>query len=376
MFRKHAGTVVLAVFILVAATLAVGHLVGQPVLVSFVTSDSMSPTLEAGDGFVAVPQAVSGDVSEGDVVVFEAEEVGGGGLTTHRVVGETDGGYVTKGDANPFTDQDGGEPPVTDEQIAATALQVKGWVVTIPQLGTGIGLVRDALLVALTALGTLFGVESAGNPVTVGLTLVLAGVGLFAVSLVTGRGRTAARQRSRSRSSDGLGRRHVALFLIAVVLLPANAVMLSAADEHRLVAEGIEGADDQLEGEIAASNGGLVTMVVVFEPADPQLEMDQTALALGSGASDSTTLSAPTPPPGETREYAVAEHRYLGILPPTVLLALHDVHPLLALGTVNLLLLGSIVAVTGGLFGVEKRRRRSRDLPLRTRLTRLLREIV
>lgn len=374
MYRKHARTAALAVLVVVAVVLAVGHLAGQPVLVSFVTSDSMSPTLETGDGFVAVPQALAGDVSEGNVVVFEAEEVGGGGLTTHRVVGETDEGYVTKGDANPFTDQDGGEPPVTDDQIVATALQIDGWVVTLPSLGTGIVLVRNALLALLAALGALVGIDSLDSPGAVGLVFVLAGVLLFTASLVGSGGKTPTRRRSRSRSPDRLDQKHVALFLLVVVLLPANAVMLSSADEHRLVAESVPGGDDRLEGEIVASNGGLVTMVVVFEPVDPQLTMDSTTLALGAGDSDAATLSAPAPPPGESREYVVTEHRYLGLLPSGMLVTLHEVHPLLALGTVNLLLLGSVAAVVGGLFGGGRQRNSSRDVPLRTRLKRLLRE--
>src|SRR6056297_3527746 len=116
--------------------LLVGQLLGQPILLGYVATGSMEPTMDAGDGFVAIPSAVSGDVEEGDVVVFQARELHDGGLTTHRVVDETEGGYVTKGDANPFTDQDGGEPPVTDGQIVANALQIEGTVVTIPHLGT------------------------------------------------------------------------------------------------------------------------------------------------------------------------------------------------------------------------------------------------
>ncbi|TKX51714.1 signal peptidase I, partial [Halorubrum sp. SP3] len=71
-----------------------------------------------------VPPAIAGDIEEGDVVTFEAQELQGGGLTTHRVVDETDQGYITRGDANPFTDQDGPEPPVQESQIAAVALEL------------------------------------------------------------------------------------------------------------------------------------------------------------------------------------------------------------------------------------------------------------
>ncbi len=107
---------------LVIAMIA-GQLLGQPAVVGYVETGSMSPTLEPGDGFVAVPAALAGPIEEGDVVTFRAEQLHGGGLTTHRVVGETERGYVTRGDANPFTDQDGVEPPVKDDQIVAVAWQ-------------------------------------------------------------------------------------------------------------------------------------------------------------------------------------------------------------------------------------------------------------
>jgi signal peptidase len=81
----------------------------------------MEPTLEPGDGFVAVPAELAGPIDDGDVIVFEAETIQGGGLTTHRVVDETDRGFITRGDANPFTDQDDSEPPVKRAQVVAKA---------------------------------------------------------------------------------------------------------------------------------------------------------------------------------------------------------------------------------------------------------------
>jgi len=121
--------VVLAVLALIA-----GQLLGQPVLFSFVETGSMQPTLDPGDGFIAIPTALAGDVGIGDVVTFDAQEIEGGGLTTHRVVEETERGYVTRGDNNPFTDQDAGEPVVQDADIVAVALSVGGSVVVIPHL--------------------------------------------------------------------------------------------------------------------------------------------------------------------------------------------------------------------------------------------------
>ncbi|MFC7114202.1 signal peptidase I [Natronoarchaeum sp. GCM10025703] len=142
--RSYAEAALGTALVVLVLALLLGQLLGQPILLGFVSTGSMEPAVDAGDGFVAVPALLAGDVSEGDIVVFDAEELQGGGLTTHRVVGETDEGYVTKGDANPFTDQDGGEPPVSEGQIVAHALQVGDTAVTIPHLGTGIMGVQSA----------------------------------------------------------------------------------------------------------------------------------------------------------------------------------------------------------------------------------------
>ncbi|WP_138005339.1 S26 family signal peptidase [Halalkalirubrum salinum] len=112
-------------FMLLLGAMIVGQFYGIPVGPSYVVTDSMKPTLEPGDGFIAVPIAIAGPVEEGNVVTFDADQLHGGGLTTHRVVVETDEGYVTRGEVNPFTDQEGDEPPVAEGQLKAKALGVK-----------------------------------------------------------------------------------------------------------------------------------------------------------------------------------------------------------------------------------------------------------
>lgn len=92
----------------------------------------MSPNLEPGDGFIAVPIQLAGPIEPGDVVAFDAKVLHGGGLTTHRVVDETAAGFITKGDANAVTDQDGSEPPVKRGQDVAVAYQFGGTVVSTP----------------------------------------------------------------------------------------------------------------------------------------------------------------------------------------------------------------------------------------------------
>jgi len=182
--RSSAGTLLTVLFVAVVVAMLVGQQLGQPVLLGFVVTGSMAPTLEPGDGFVAVPPAFAGEIEEGDVVTFDARELEGGGLTTHRVVGETEEGYVTRGDANPFTDQDGPEPPVQDAQIVAVAWQLDDEVVTIPRLGT-VAMALQGLVGALVGLlGSVPGGDSIADG-DVGSIMVAGGVSLLLLSFAS-----------------------------------------------------------------------------------------------------------------------------------------------------------------------------------------------
>ncbi len=103
--------------------------------ISYVDSGSMAPALSPGDGFLAVPAAVAGPPKIGDVVVYRSEGLDPGGLVVHRIVDRTPDGYVTRGDANPVTDQRAGEPPVERERILAHAVAIDGDVTVLPGFG-------------------------------------------------------------------------------------------------------------------------------------------------------------------------------------------------------------------------------------------------
>ncbi|MFP8952094.1 signal peptidase I [Natrialbaceae archaeon A-arb3/5] len=376
--REHVNTVVACLLAVLFLAFLAGQVFGQPMLLGFVTSDSMEPTLGAGDGFVAVPDQLSGEIEDGDVIVFEAEELNGGSLTTHRVVGETEDGYVTKGDANPFTDQDGSEPHVSDEQVVATALQLNGWVVPVPHLGTVVTGVREFATGLLGPVAGAIGVSSLFGTQGVAVLLLIAGLALFAASFRGSADTT--RTRSRSTDRDGVDGRSVVLVLLVLVLLPVNAAMIAPSGTHHVTADGdrLDGTvepDERLDNEFDATNDGLVSMVVALDAEGGDASLDRDAFAVPAGESTTATLSAPAPPPGEHEVVAVTEHRYVLVLPESVLLALHDVHPLAAWGAINALLTASVLGLVGGTigFGRSRFRRTRRAIPVTVRLKRLFR---
>ncbi|AZQ16088.1 signal peptidase I [Halorubrum sp. PV6] len=381
MLRRTAADVfaILAVFAVIA--LVIGQLTGQPVLLGYVTSESMSPTLEAGDGFVAVPASVSGDIESGDVIVFDAVELQGGGLTTHRVVEATERGYITRGDNNPFRDQESDEPPVTDDRVVATALQVNGQVLRLPGFGTGVEAITGAGESAQTAVAGALGIDPvdsrtiSGLFVATGLVLLLF---VFVDDLRVGRERD--RTRSRSRFGDqGIDGRWVALALAFLILVPANAALFAPTGTQQVVIDGddLPGGTEPgeiVETELTAENSGLIAMLVLLETGRSGGELNSNELAIPHGESATATLEVIAPPPGEQAVVTISEHRYFLVAPPSLIVSLHEIHPLVAVGAFNALVLGSVLTLVGAVFGfgAKRVRSRTRDIPLRMRIKRLL----
>ncbi|GAA0667050.1 signal peptidase I [Natronoarchaeum mannanilyticum] len=378
------GAAATALLVVVAA-LVVGQLLGQPILLGYVATDSMEPTMDAGDGFIAIPSPLAGDVSEGDVVVFEAEQLHGGGLTTHRVVGETDRGYVTKGDANPFTDQDGGEPPVSDQQIVAEALQINGEVVVIPHLGTAVMGIQSGVSSAQSTAASAVGVGGGLDSSQVGGLLVALGLVLLGVAALSGARGGAVRDFARSADRPGV----VAVWSVAgtvaiLIVLFATAAMVvpSGTTEYGIVSAE-QPADDPLVIEAGGSstveypvtNGGVVPVVVFLETGDGAVaEPDRLRVGAGGEAASSVTLNAPESE-GQYDRY-VTQRRYLLLLPPGLIAALHAIHPTLALLAVDAVVVGVGLSIAVALFGTGDLRLRSGadHVSLSVRLRRKLRK--
>jgi len=376
----------LSLFVLFVLLLITGQLLGQPVLLGFVTSGSMEPTLEPGDGFVAIPSAATGLVSEGDVVVYRAEEIQGGGLTTHRVVEETDRGYVTKGDANPFTDQDGGEPPVKDEQIVATAWQPGGEVLAIPGVGMVVTGTQRALQTGQRHIAATVGTRSLLGVQGLAYLVFALSVVLYAIDARRDSGRDRqSRDRSRdARPSTGL---LVAVFA-AIIVLAATAAMVGPAGPQQF---GIVSAESDAPGprviergtsESAAypvGNSGFVPVVVFLEPGSDDVAVQPRELIVPGQSVENATLTIEAPPEtGYYRRY-VTEYRYLAVLPRSHIRTLYAVHPWAPIVAIDALLGVPFYLVTRALVGSGRGRNRSQHTDqspltgLRRRVRTLLR---
>ncbi|RQG97478.1 signal peptidase I [Natrarchaeobius oligotrophus] len=384
--RTHLQRAIGLLAAVVVISLLVGSLLGQPILLGYVATGSMEPTMAAGDGFIAVPSAVSGDVEVGDVVVYDARELHDGGLTTHRVVDETEEGYVTAGDANPFTDQDGDEPPVSDAQIVATALQVNGEVVTIPHLGTVVMTAQDVVGTVYEDVSSILGLTTTVDSDGIGAMFVAVGIAMFGFGILLDRFGPAGRQTTRSRRRENVVGFWVALGLVLLVLVTfATAAMVipSGTTEYGIVSTDSPTDDPQVlaPGESAEltrtiDNAGYVPVVVVYETGSETAAVDPSWQTVGVRSTAEATVSLTAP--HETGQYTrhVEEHRYLAVLPPSLLVSLHAIHPLAAIAAVNAVVVGGVVVLVIALFGTADFRLRSAGdhVSLSKRLERKLRK--
>jgi len=99
----------------------------RPFILVPIRSNSMYPLMQRGDAVFI--RSVDGEkVTVGDIIIFRPE--GGSfaseGLVMHRIVaGSPERGFITKGDANEYTDQEsGGAPVVKPESVIARAITI------------------------------------------------------------------------------------------------------------------------------------------------------------------------------------------------------------------------------------------------------------
>lgn len=363
------------VVVLILLALIAGQVLGQPVLLGYVTSGSMQPTLSPGDGFVAIPSALGGSVEPGDVVTFQSEDTQGDRLTTHRVVEETDQGYITRGDANPFTDQDGGDPPVTGAEIVAVAWQPGGDVLAIPGVGTVVSATQGALQTVQRQLAVLLGTRSLLG--TQGLAYLLLGASVLAYLLDVFVASDRSKTREKTRTTGTSARFIIAVFAAALVLSATVTMVVPAGPQEF----GVVSAESDSPGirvieqgttESTAyqlGNGGVVPMMTYFEPGTDGIAVEPQQNVIPGQSTVNATLSLSAPP--ETGYYPqyVVEHRYLYLLPESVLTSLYQLHPWVPIVVIDLLLGGTFYLIGALVVGSGRVRSRSRDAP--SRLQRL-----
>lgn len=132
--------ITLAIVVLCTLVAAVGSAITKkPILLSVIRSNSMYPVWKRGDMVMIDNLTKQETVFNGDIIFFKAEN---GSLATkgwiaHRVIGgNAKDGYLTKGDANKFSDQESDETgPIKRSWIAGRAVMMGDQPIVFKKIG-------------------------------------------------------------------------------------------------------------------------------------------------------------------------------------------------------------------------------------------------
>lgn len=140
--KKLSKFIDISLYIIVAITLiaAISSAIwNRPFILTSVRSNSMYPLFERSDMLLIKPIAKNDSIKTGDIIVFKVAEgnLSSKGWIVHRIIsGDEKDGFITKGDANDYTDQEsGGTGPIQKEWIASKVLTIGSKPLKIPLIG-------------------------------------------------------------------------------------------------------------------------------------------------------------------------------------------------------------------------------------------------
>ena len=298
--------------VFVVALLAVAP-AGAPVQLSYVYSDSMEPTIGTNDGYFVLP---AGTVSSGDIVTFWSPEKDA--YVTHRIVGESETGFITRGDNNPSSDQEAGYPAVSRDRIVGKVLTFDGNPVLVPHLGAGVSALRRNLLVVLSGLAVLMGVYS--------------------------RRKSSAQRREVSRVQDIFR----PLFAVCFVSITCLLVYGGGGHTETLVAVSSPGLSEAPNAVLVGSSQPIE--FTITQPAWPLMHrvVGTRGMTITNEVRNSTAIQVNgfVTPPTETGpvEVGTTVNQYPAVVPQSVITRLQSIHPLLASGVCTLGMLTPFLA--------------------------------
>jgi signal peptidase len=313
----------------------------------------MEPVIDIGDLFLIQPYHPSLEfltkVQIGDIIVFKSTS---GLYIVHRVIGETASGFVTKGDNNPFTDQQGGEPFVTREKIVGKALTFQGSPIVIPKAGLWIRQFstffrRNTFLVA-------GGIGTAG-----GLLLFFS------------KKTTRSFIKRRHSRNNGIKIKHLYMISLGVLSLAILVPMIGGmttnrieyvVTEHPITSERSIVKGGVLNRTLTLSNKGLVPFYAFLSSPNGNVDIKPATVLQYPGSPTEIEIQVEAEDNIGYYEKEVYVHKYLPILPLPALSALIVIHPYLPILAMEFLLLSPFIIAY---FFINERRTRLNSYTLR-----------
>jgi signal peptidase len=312
-----------------------------PVVLTSPDSASMTPTAEPHSLVIVLDS----DPSVGEIALFETPTRNAPVL--HRLVGTTEGGdaFLTQGDANDFTDQEAGDPPIPASDVYGTVPTIAGHPLVVPYAG-----------IVLT------------NPVV--------GFGIWALLGASLLYTTTGGRRVRETVAGAPVRLHVVAIAIAVLVLLPVVSLGTAATVHTEILTTTT-APEETPYLVQPGEAGERTIRVsspvgwgieTTTQIDGALRIESIERSPESGSQLVTVVNDPRPTPG-VQSGSVTVYSYPAVLPQSVLSDLANVHPLLAGFASAVPIAGGMILLAFALFDPKLPLRASRNAIQRRRRT-------
>lgn len=316
-------------WLLVAGSVAIllGGLLGRPVLMAAVPTTSMLPALRPGDLIPVLPGwGIEPEI--GQIIVFKTDR--DSSWIVHRIIaGDSESGYVTKGDNNPVPDLH----RVFIKDIAGFVPTIGNSALHVPGLGS-LSLGRTPL----------------GHPIFAGIALVV-GVYLLVNDIGSELFRIRWRQRIRRWGSKRRKEPNDSLFiygLLAAVVFVSTFITSNSLSTEQNVrftvvrSKATNVKDPRLtvlgapySETITLNNPSYLPIVVGLSSTDPDIIWEPSWIFLGPKSKVSVELTRKNEVLGE-HTAKLRQAVYLPILPPAVIRALASVGWLLPLYVIAL----------------------------------------
>lgn len=284
----------LAIGILCTLIAAIGSAITkEPVLLTVIRSNSMSPVWERGDMVIIENLKEKEAVQNGDIVFFKTEEgsLADKGWIAHRVVDRNvDKGFITKGDANEYTDQRDGSGLIERDWIAGRALTIGETPIVIPKIG----------------YLSLWAEKYQSNPYTLPVIAIVLAIIIAIGELKSGR--------KRKKTNKGMELQLIYIVGGLTISVIMGATMLASGQRANLFYEvssqgqgvlmgsavGILKVGDEVTRPLSElSNGGFFKLIGAVTSDDKQIKLSHTKLSLSPGQETDITFTVNAERPGK-----------------------------------------------------------------------------
>ncbi|WP_308637218.1 signal peptidase I [Paenibacillus silvisoli] len=324
--------IVLVAIVLCTLIASVGAAVTKkPVLLTIIQSDSMVPVWQRGDMVIIENMSKQSEVRPGDIVFFKTKDdnLSSKGWIAHRIIsGDPTAGYITKGDANEFTDQVTNQiGPIQREWIAGRAVTMNGKALVIPKIG----------------YLSLWVGKYQSNPYILPIVAVVLAALIGIGELKSGP--------KRKKKASGLELQFIYMLGGITISMIVGGTMLAASQKVKLdyevsamsQVENTEGGGSVLEaGEVITkplsdlSNTGFFPLIGTITSNDGQIQFSHKQLMLPKGQTANATYTVTAKTPG-TYKSEIRVGLFYPLLPGALIYWLAAVNYWLALLTVALL---------------------------------------